>query len=80
MSHAIAHVPSHACTCDQPTMRPKLLVVSIRAARSAVRKIQTWKERSLQRQALRTLDEHLLKDIGIERFAALEEAAKPFWR
>jgi uncharacterized protein YjiS (DUF1127 family) len=38
--------------------------------------------RQRQRQALRDLadDPHLLKDLGLTRQQALEEADKPFWR
>jgi uncharacterized protein YjiS (DUF1127 family) len=36
-------------------------------------------ERSRQRADLRDLDEHLLKDIGITRQQALDEANRPFW-
>ncbi len=32
-----------------------------------------------QRAQLDTLDEHLLADIGIDRFVAHEEAVRPFW-
>ena len=32
------------------------------------------------RRALRTLDETLLKDVGLTRQQALEEAYRPFWR
>jgi uncharacterized protein YjiS (DUF1127 family) len=37
-------------------------------------------ERSRQRQALAELDDHHLKDIGVTRQQAVEEAAKPFWK
>lgn len=39
-----------------------------------------WYERVKQRQRLAELDDHLLRDIGIDRTAAMEEASKPFWR
>jgi uncharacterized protein YjiS (DUF1127 family) len=39
-----------------------------------------WYERAKQRRRLAELDEHLLRDIGIDRSVALEEAYKPFWR
>lgn len=42
--------------------------------------IMTWIERSSQRRALRQLDDHLLRDLGVSRGAALHEAEKPFWR
>jgi len=37
-------------------------------------------ERWRQRQALLSLDDHLLKDIGVSRVEAEGEAGKPFWR
>ena len=42
--------------------------------------IRAWMQRRTQRQALAGLDEHLLRDIGISRADASQEAAKPFWK
>src|SRR5262249_15672728 len=45
--------------------------------------LDIWVARALQRKALSALadgNEHLLKDIGISRDAALREAAKWFWQ
>jgi uncharacterized protein YjiS (DUF1127 family) len=42
--------------------------------------IQCWYNIHLQRRTLLTLDEVLLKDIGISRTDALAEGSKPFWR
>jgi len=39
-----------------------------------------WQRRSVDRQRLHDMDERLLKDMGIDRIDALQEAAKPFWR
>ncbi len=39
-----------------------------------------WIERATQRRALAELDDRLLKDVGISRSEARQEAAKPFWR
>jgi uncharacterized protein YjiS (DUF1127 family) len=36
--------------------------------------------RSQQREALSSLDDHDLKDIGVTRQQANAEAAKPFWK
>jgi uncharacterized protein YjiS (DUF1127 family) len=38
-----------------------------------------WFERSRQRRALATLDDRLLRDIGLTRAEAQREATKPFW-
>ena len=32
-----------------------------------------------ERRGLRHLDDHLLRDIGLTREQAIEEAARPFW-
>ena len=42
--------------------------------------LRLWRQRHRQRQALARLDEHLLRDIGLDRRLALREAAKPFWQ
>ena len=39
-----------------------------------------WHQRRQQRNRLAELDDRLLQDIGKTRKAALDEAAKPFWR
>jgi uncharacterized protein YjiS (DUF1127 family) len=39
-----------------------------------------WQERARQRRALRHLDEHMLRDIAVDRASAEAEARKPFWR
>jgi uncharacterized protein YjiS (DUF1127 family) len=42
--------------------------------------IARWIERTRQRQALATLDDRILRDIGITRVEAARECEKPFWR
>lgn len=42
--------------------------------------LATWQERSETRAALRDLDDRLLRDMGISRAAAGEEARRPFWK
>ena len=42
--------------------------------------IRIWVARSHQRQELAELDNRLLRDIGVTRYEALCEAAKPFWK
>lgn len=42
--------------------------------------IRLWRQRSRSRRHLRWLDERQLRDIGIDRQLAEEEARKPFWR
>ena len=42
--------------------------------------LETWLERPRQRRNLVDLPDHPLRDIGIDRIEALQEARKPFWR
>ncbi|MET0094443.1 MAG: DUF1127 domain-containing protein [Sedimenticola sp.] len=37
-------------------------------------------QRQRQRRQLMTLEDHLLKDIGISRADAVREGQKPFWK
>jgi uncharacterized protein YjiS (DUF1127 family) len=46
----------------------------------AVETLMVWRDRARGRQMLGTLDEHMLRDIGINRAIASTEAEKPFWR
>lgn len=46
----------------------------------ALQTLEIWYERSKQRRRLAQLDDHLLRDIGIDRLAAMEEMSKPFWQ
>lgn len=39
-----------------------------------------WLERCRQRAALASLDDRLLRDVGLTAGEAQAEAAKPFWR
>ena len=42
--------------------------------------VLAWEDRSRERTRLGTLDDRLLRDIGLDRASADAEAAKPFWR
>ena len=42
--------------------------------------LDTWYQRSRQRQQLAQLSGRQLDDIGLGRATALAEAAKPFWQ
>ena len=52
----------------------------VRVARGVFDRVYAWQERAHQRAHLASLDDRLLKDAGINRAQAAEEAAKPFWR
>lgn len=42
--------------------------------------VRGWREIHRQRRALLSLDDAMLKDIGLSRVDALQEGNKPFWR
>jgi uncharacterized protein YjiS (DUF1127 family) len=46
----------------------------------AVAVLREWRQRSRERAQLATLDERMLRDIGISRGDVLSELNKPFWR
>jgi uncharacterized protein YjiS (DUF1127 family) len=46
----------------------------------AVDLLLTWRERARQRRQLRSLNDRMLRDIGIARADVLAESSKPFWR
>jgi uncharacterized protein YjiS (DUF1127 family) len=72
------------------TMRTSHASLAGRAARSrpwlagrvgrAVDLILGWHERVRQRRHLRSLDDYMLRDIGLSRADVEGEAGKPFWR
>ena len=75
MSHiADTHVPCKAAEiASLPTGFGRFFLASLQT-------LQLWYERSRQRRRLARLDDRLLRDIGIDRIAAMEEISKPFWR
>ncbi len=42
--------------------------------------IQKWIDVSRQRKQLALLDEHMLKDIGVDKAYVRREINKPFWK
>ena len=55
----------------------RVLVAAIARASAVVAR---WIERVRQREALGSLDDQMLRDIGITRVEAARECQKPFWR
>lgn len=54
-------------------------VVAREMASALLEQVMEWRERRCQRRQLMSLDDHLLKDIGITRIEAYAEGNKPFW-
>ncbi|MCA0940892.1 DUF1127 domain-containing protein [Yangia mangrovi] len=74
MAHA-AHAPLIAYLDAQKPLPPFAAL----ALRVAVVSAQ-WSERRRTRLALTDLDDRLLRDVGLERSAALREARRMFWQ
>lgn len=55
-------------------------MIIIEIIRRAVAVAVALYRRSATRQQLLNLDEHLLRDVGINQYEATTEANKPFWR
>jgi uncharacterized protein YjiS (DUF1127 family) len=73
--HSETMRPSHATLAGlRATSRPWLLVAR------AADLLLAWHERARQRRCLRSLDDHMLRDIGLSRADVEGEAEKPFWR
>lgn len=76
MTRQVTHQPSDLAYLSTHSALP---VVSAMLVRGAV----TWSKWRLRRKTrlhLKHLDAHLLKDVGLENYAAHQEAIKPFWR
>jgi uncharacterized protein YjiS (DUF1127 family) len=65
-------------TLSQLAANPKLPLVAQVAVRFAGLVTQ-WDKRRQTRCQLKTLDLHILEDIGISQAQARKEAARPFW-
>ena len=75
-------VEAHAHYADAPAAQRLRTFVTMlpRLPGRMVEMLLTWLERERERRQLAALDHHLLRDIGLTRCDALEEAGKPFWR
>jgi uncharacterized protein YjiS (DUF1127 family) len=74
--------PGAAVTLPSLAALPRTGVTSavLHAFVRAVATVWAWHDRTRQRRTLRELSNHMLRDIGLDRGAALAEATKPFWR
>ncbi len=50
------------------------------AVAAAFDRLLAWQDRARSRRMLRGLDDHMLRDIGIDRSVAEAEGSTPFWR
>lgn len=58
----------------------RVLTTIARPVFGAMERAMAWQDRWRQRQALQSLDDFLLKDIGLTRSEVERESTKPFWK
>jgi len=51
-----------------------------KVAAGCISMVLTWQDRAVERQNLRSLSDHLRKDLGLSHGDILRETTKPFWR
>jgi uncharacterized protein YjiS (DUF1127 family) len=64
----------------RPTEPQRALFAVHEALRKVVGTIFIWTQRAQMRRRLLTLDDRMLRDVGITRAQVHGEAEKPFWR
>jgi uncharacterized protein YjiS (DUF1127 family) len=74
MSHAL-----HTAHLNALNAQANLPLVAGLAVKFAVA-VTLWDTRRRSRQALKDLEPHLLRDIGLDRLSAQAEASKPYWQ
>jgi len=74
---------SQTCTeiqVEQPHLsRPTLSMLAGKVL-NAVTMLNVWEKRLAERQHLSTMDELLLRDIGLDQADLRHEIGKPFWK
>ena len=76
MSQSRALISSDLLFLDRHRPLPLLATLAVRVAVTSSK----WADRARTRRALKDLDPHLLRDIGVTPEAADIEANKRFWR
>lgn len=72
-------------TVPVPTLRRRLAACpswgrrGLAAVTAIAATISFWRQCSRSRHLLATLDDHLLRDMGVSRVEAWRESDKPFW-
>jgi uncharacterized protein YjiS (DUF1127 family) len=57
-----------------------IVKAAVRVCGRALLCLEEWSARAQERRDLRSLDDRMLKDIGVSRSDAEREGEKPFWK
>lgn len=64
----------------QPTLSYRPLNTILGPVLRIASLLNVWEKRMVERQNLAEMDDRILRDMGIDRMSANQEAEKPFWR
>ena len=64
----------------QPTLSYRPLTAILGSVLRTASLLNVWEKRMVERQNLADMDDRILRDMGIDRMSANQEAEKPFWR
>lgn len=72
--------PRNSLLIERQERQPDSLGRLLRPVTGLFNLLFVWQERTAERAHLASLDDRLLKDMGISRSEAAQEVYKPFWR
>ena len=64
----------------QSTLSYRPLTATLGLVQNVASRMMVWEKRMVERQNLAEMDDRILRDMGIDRMAATQEAEKPFWK
>lgn len=79
MSNATCHKALQSELAPRAGSRGVMSAI-VRAASGALEALLTWQERAHQRHSLASLDDRLMKDMGLTPSQVEQELRKPVWR
>lgn len=71
---------AHLHNTTRPNATPDFANTVLFLANRAVASVSAWQFRARSRRHLALMDDHQLRDIGLDRTTRDLEVGKPFWR